>query len=193
MNKKGLYILLGALLSLISLYYSDTTKEAKVFKNQDKMLFGTLKKITDGDTLVFRIDHESVRVRLYGIDTPEKFESPKLQRSADNCSVTKENIKAKADLATNYARNLLHIGERYKIEVFEKDRYGRVVGIVYLGTKTSYNVEIVRAGFAGVYSQYVKERFSFYKELLVAQKEAKKARRGLWGVDYRLAKCLFGG
>ena len=56
----------------------------------------------------------------------------------------------------------------------EKDRYGRVIGEIYLGDRY-VNLEMVQDGLAWHYKQYSKS-----KELAAAEDEARKAKKGLW-------------
>ncbi len=55
-----------------------------------------------------------------------------------------------------------------------KDRYGRIVGRVYLGEK-DVNRELVAQGYAWVYRKYSDDA-----ELLELEAEAKKKGLGLW-------------
>jgi hypothetical protein len=60
------------------------------------------------------------------------------------------------------------------VEQQDRDRYGRVVGRVYIGG-LDVNAEQIRRGMAWVYRKYNKD-----KSLLALEQEAKNARRGLW-------------
>jgi micrococcal nuclease len=42
------------------------------------------------------------------------------------------------------------LGKQVSIESYETDRYGRVLGVVYVGS-TNANLELVRNGYAEVY------------------------------------------
>jgi len=55
------------------------------------------------------------------------------------------------------------------------DRYGRVVGRVYTDD-LDVNAELVRIGAAWVYPKYAKDA-----GLYDLEKEAREAKRGLWG------------
>lgn len=60
-------------------------------------------KVIDGDT--FEID-TGERVRLLGIDNPEKWDSNKLNRDSERTGKDKEIIKL-GELASDYIENLL--------------------------------------------------------------------------------------
>lgn len=117
---------------------------------------GKVVGIHDGDTItVLTPTKTEVRVRLYGIDAPE----------------TKQAFgsRAKQQLST------LVFGKEVQVQVIEKDRYGRTVGRVLIGSR-NVNVEMVRLGFAWWYRHYAKKDV----ELAKAEAEAKNAKRGLW-------------
>jgi endonuclease YncB( thermonuclease family) len=61
-----------------------------------------------------------------------------------------------------------------RVEVEGTERYGRAVGQVWVGT-LNVNAERVRCGAAWVYRQYYHDL-----ALLVLEKEARDAQRGLW-------------
>ena len=66
--------------------------------------------------------------------------------------------------------------EPVKIIKKDKDRYGRIVGIVILHDGKNLNQELVRLGLAWWYKQYAKGD----KVLQGLEQAARKAKRGLW-------------
>jgi endonuclease YncB( thermonuclease family) len=117
---------------------------------------GKVVGISDGDTItVLTAAKESVKVRLYGIDAPESKQA--------------FGSRAKQELSS------LVFDKDVRVEVEDKDRYGRTVGRVYVGDM-SVNVEMVRRGFAWWYRSYAKKAV----ELASAEAESKNAGRGLW-------------
>ena len=120
-------------------------------------LSGRVVAIADGDTLTVLTDQrEQVRVRLSDIDTPERGQ-PWGSRSRERLSE-------------------LAFGQEVRVTVGDTDRYGRVVGRVWVGP-VDVNAAMVRDGAAWVY-----RRFSEDASLLKLEAEAKSARRGLWGL-----------
>ncbi|CAK0774704.1 micrococcal nuclease [Gammaproteobacteria bacterium] len=115
---------------------------------------GQVKQVVDGDTLVLQSWWKKVRVRLAEIDAPE-HDQP-------------YGAAAKSALAD------LVNGRTVRVVSVNHDRYGRVVGRVYVGD-TDVNAVLVQQGHAWVYRQYARD-----KSLFSAEKEAKRARRGLW-------------
>jgi len=119
-------------------------------------LSGRVVRVADGDTLtVLDAENRQYEIRLHGIDTPE-FGQP--YRSA-----------AKRALADRVA------GEGVGIDVKDTDRYGRTVGVVYLGAK-NINVYMVRSGYAWWYKKYA----PFSDALREAERQARADGLGLW-------------
>jgi micrococcal nuclease len=114
--------------------------------------------VTDGDTIkVYNAEQGQVKIRFYGIDTPEK-------------------AQPYGKAAGKYLASLI-AGATVDIETVAKDRYGRTVGIVW-DRETNINQEMVRAGYAWVYRKYCDLSFcDFWQEL---EKEAKADKKGLW-------------
>ena len=119
---------------------------------------GKVVSVTDGDTIkVYNAERGQVKIRFYGIDTPEKGQ-PYGQAAGKH-------------LASLIA------GATVEIEAVTEDRYGRTVGIVFNG-ETNINREMVQAGFAWVYRYYCDQ--SFCSEWLKFEAEAKDNKKGLW-------------
>lgn len=120
-------------------------------------LTGKVVAIADGDTLTLLTpSREQVKVRLAEIDTPERAQ-PYGTRAR----------QALSDLA---------FGKQATVETSEKDRYGRVIGRIYVDG-VDVNKELVSRGAAWVYRQYNRD-----KSLLAVEAEARTAKRGLWAL-----------
>ncbi len=117
---------------------------------------GKVVSITDGDTVIVLTHNKQTKVRLAEIDTPEK-----------NQPYGKKAKKALSDFI---------FGKTVRIEVDTIDRYGRTVGKIFL-EGLNVNKEMVKAGHAWVYVQYVKD-----KTLFTLEKEARENQLGLWAL-----------
>lgn len=118
---------------------------------------GKVIAVKDGDTLEVMRDRTSVvRVRLSGIDCPEK-------------------AQAFGQKAKRYAFDLA-FGKTVKVIEKGKDRYGRTLGEIILEDGRSLNRELVRAGLAWWYRQYAPKD----TELEALEKQAREAKVGLW-------------
>jgi len=113
--------------------------------------------IADGDTITVLRDNEQVRIRLYGIDCPERYQA----------------FSKKAKQSTSE----MVFGKVVEVEPVDTDRYGRTVALVTVFQRL-VNEELVNAGFAWVYTRYcdrpICERWK------VLEYEAREAKRGLW-------------
>ena len=118
-------------------------------------LTGKVVSIVDGDMFtLLTIDNQQVKVRLYGIDTPEKNQA--------YGTVAKQMLSGKV---SGYVIRVVDHGT---------DQYGRTLGDVYLGDLW-INLEMVKGGWAWHYKAYSDD-----ERLAKAEVEARAARRGLW-------------
>ena len=121
---------------------------------------GQVVSISDGDTITVLQDSKQHKIRLYGIDTPER----------------KQGFGRKARLFTS--RMLFR--QYVKVVAYDKDRYGRTVGLVYVGKKC-LNEELIRNGLAWVYKKYCTEPFC--NRWLLLEHRARVSKLGLWLYD----------
>lgn len=120
-------------------------------------LTGKVISIKDGDTIEMLVDNKPVRIRLRGIDCPEKkqpFGNNARQFTSDLC-----------------------FGKIVKAEQLSKDRYKRIVAKIILPSGNLLNLQLLKAGLAWHYTKY--DRSSDFAS---AEKEAKLQRRGIWSM-----------
>ncbi|OJJ28132.1 thermonuclease family protein [Campylobacter concisus] len=129
-----------AILLLIMLHASLFAFPAKVIK------------ISDGDTITVLSGKEQTKVRLYGIDAPEKKQD--------------YGQKSKQFLASLIA------GQVVEVEQKGKDRYKRTLGIIYYKGQ-DINAQMVLNGYAWAYVKYSR----MYVD---QEKTARENKRGLW-------------
>ncbi|RLE09622.1 thermonuclease family protein [Candidatus Aerophobetes bacterium] len=150
----------------------------------------TILKISDGDTVWVLMDGQRVKLRLLGIDTPEKFKSKKLSRDARECGVSQGYMKNLGQEATYYAKSLLHKGQKVRVVVYGKGYYGRSLALIYLLDGTCYNEKIIKDGYACVYEKSRELPTTIMRKFISLEQEAKRDRRGLWRSHYQILKCL---
>jgi micrococcal nuclease len=82
--------------------------------------------------------------------------------------------------ATRYVKGLVKPGDLITIEldVQERDRYGRILGYVYLSNGKMLNEEIVKAGYAMIMT--IPPNVKYKDRFLKAYQEARESKRGLW-------------
>ena len=136
-----------------------------------------VKRVSDGDTL-FLTNGE--RVRLIGIDAPEREFSPRAEKQAETEGKDINTIVLMGEKATKFVKTLVKTGDQIRIEfdIEERDRYGRLLGYVYLSDGRMLNEEIVRAGYAGILTR--PPNVKYQERFLKAYKEAREHKRGLW-------------
>ncbi|HWR91244.1 MAG TPA: thermonuclease family protein [Desulfobacterales bacterium] len=133
-------------------------------------LIGRVVSIADGDTITVLVaEREQVKVRLAGIDAPEKVQ-PFGQRSKENLS-------------------RLVFGKPVRVEWRKRDRYGRVVGKVWVQPASCPTCAMtldaghaqITVGLAWWYRKYASEQSPEDQGAYeYSEHEAKAKRVGLW-------------
>lgn len=143
MNKKRVIIAILIILSGVLYYYITEPKSQRVE--------ASLIRAIDGDT----IETDLGRVRLLGINTPEKNEPfyPEAK-----------------DFLANYENNTI------SIELHGKDKYDRWLGYLFYNNEL-LNEKILSQGLANL---YVYDRDNYFTRLESAEKTARESGRGLW-------------
>jgi micrococcal nuclease len=131
----------------------------------------TVRRVIDGDTLLIfgpTFSGEE-RLRLRGIDAPELHRDG--QPAAHFAEASREYLEKRIAAARDRSLILQFDGTE------TRDRFGRLLGFVYVTESDCLNLAMVRDGYA-----YADRRFdSFLKsELARAEVEARKRGRGLW-------------
>ena len=136
-------------------------------------LTGKVVKVADGDTVTVLVGNEQRRVRLAGIDAPER--------------------KQPYGKASGRALRALVAGKQVRVDYDKRDRYGRIVGVVWVRApdmqcasepcpKTlDAGLYLVTVGLAWWYRRYAREqtlqqRAAYEK----AERQARTEGAGLW-------------
>lgn len=120
---------------------------------------GRVVRIVDGDTIDVLHNRQAQRIRLYGVDAPEKSQ-PFGSR------------------ARQFTARLV-FGQCVSVRDMGRDRYGRALAEIRLLDGRSLNRELVSNGFAWHYKHYSSDL-----DLAQIEEIARKQKRGLW-VDTR--------
>ena len=121
-----------------------------------QVISGKVVKIADGDTFTLLVNnHDQVKVRLDGIDAPEKKQ-------------------AFGNKAKQYLSSMIW-GTPVTVKVLKKDRYGRSIGKVSTSRFKDVNLEMIKAGYAWHYKEYNDD-----KTYASAEVNARKNKKGLW-------------
>jgi micrococcal nuclease len=141
------------LLFVLSSGLGNTSASLKIPVKREIRLFPT--RIIDGDTFEGRANDSTFRIRLNGIDAPE--------RGQDFYNVSKQRL-----------------GELCKdsplvVKLFNKDRYGRWIADVYTRNKIFINYKLVEEGLAWHFKKYSSDTL-----LAALENNARVKRTGLW-------------
>ncbi len=117
---------------------------------------GRVVGVSDGDTITVLTKGKPIRIRLHGIDCPEKRQ-------------------AFGKRAKQFTSRLTY-GKEVTVKDLGQDRYGRTIGDVILPDGRVLNQELVKAGFAWWYRRYAPDD-DMLKQL---EREARAVKRGLW-------------
>ncbi len=122
-----------------------------------------VKRVFDGDTVMLEDGH---KIRLLGINTPEVQHRDKM-----------------ADAGGEEARlwlmnKLQHAKVRIEIDAEKADKYGRTLAHLFTEEKEYINLSLVKAGLAEV--NIYPPNLRYANELLAAEKQAEKAKLGIW-------------
>ncbi len=131
----------------------------KLFPGQK--IRGSVKRIIDGDTFVFLSQNgEELRIRLYGIDTPERKGNQPFNRQA-----------------TGYLTQLI-FGKEITLLISKPayDKYKRVLAVIQTDDCDDVNYEMIRAGYAWPYKDGQVAKYDR------AAATAKKEGKGLWSL-----------
>ena len=163
--------------SIVYYYIYPKIQDKTKTGNSDKE-YVIVSKVVDGDT--FKLSNGE-KVRLLGIDTPEYYESDKLDRDAETSGLDKKTIRKLGKLASDYVRNFVEGKKVYLVKepyYDDRDKYGRLLRWVYLEDGTFINGKIISDGYAQVFEKFPVSKID---ELRKLQREARENNRGLWG------------
>jgi endonuclease YncB( thermonuclease family) len=116
---------------------------------------GRVVGVTDGDTITVLRAGRAERVRLQGVDAPEKRQ-------------------AYGERARRFTADLV-FDRTVTVRASGRDRGGRLLGEVVLPDGRSLNEALVRAGYAWWFRRYSRD-----DRLARLEEEARAGRRGLW-------------
>lgn len=126
-------------------------------------------EVSDGDTVILSQGCAPMTVRLVGVDTPETVDPRK-------------PVQCFGPEASAYTKKRL-LGKQVSIETEPtegpKDKYGRALGYIILEDGTNFNKELIEQGFGREYTY--NKKYTKWAEFRVAEAEAIKEGRGLWG------------
>ncbi len=130
------------------------------------LLHGEASRVSDGDTFTLS---SQTRIRLFGIDAPELNQKCKRENACEPCGPMSR------DALASFAQGDLICEPRGK-------SYDRVVARCVVGDK-DIALEMIKAGHAMVYGQYIKKRDPLRAMYLDAEAKAQKEMIGIWASE----------
>ena len=128
-------------------------------------------RVIDGDTIVLNINGKDEKVRLIGVDTPESVHPYKTKNSQNGqiaSSFTKEKLEGQT------------VG--LELDVQERDKYGRILGYVYIGD-TMFNKLLIQEGMAQIAT--FPPNVKYVGDFEQLEKTARDSKKGFWnGTDF---------
>jgi endonuclease YncB( thermonuclease family) len=124
-------------------------------------------RVYDGDTLTVESEGYKFKVRLVGIDAPEK--SRKKNEPGQPYSQKAKNLLQK-----------LVLNKTVELERYGLDRYSRILAVIYVDG-IDVNFEMVKEGLAEVYKGKPAPGFN-NRPYWEAEYEARKNKRGMWSL-----------
>lgn len=120
------------------------------------VLSGKVTRVVDADTIDVSLTSGRIRVRLHGIDAPERDQAG--------------GAAASAWLAGQL------LNQSVQLEPVSQDRYDRLVAVVHYQGR-NINRELVRSGQAWAYRRYLRKAD---RELCSLEYQARREHAGLW-------------
>lgn len=140
----------------------------------------TIIKVVDGDTITIDYKGKRENVRLIGIDTPESIAGKKARRDSKRSHKDMNEILSSGKAAAEFTKKLAVPGDNISIEfdAEKRDRYGRLLGYVFLADGRMLNEEIISNGYASVLT--VPPNVKYQERFLEAYRRARRNGLGLW-------------
>ena len=123
-------------------------------------LEGNVVSIADGDTFTVLINDTEIKVRLHGIDCPEKRQ--------DFGNVARDSLSG------------LVFGKTVIVNAMGTDRYGRTIGMVSI-RGMNVNEALLKSGLAWHYKKYDQSlEWANYEDT------ARRAKKGIWSQPHAI-------
>ncbi|MEM4270677.1 MAG: thermonuclease family protein [Candidatus Pacearchaeota archaeon] len=165
MSIKRVIVFFSIIVIMLIFSYFYPTLTGKIVTDKEQAL---LLRVIDGDTIEVLYDDNPVKVRLLGINTPEK-----------NMPFSNES--------KNFLRRFENKTLILEADFEDTDKYGRKLRYAFY-KDTFLNQEILENGFANAYYY---AGLKYEKKLLEAEKRARENERGIWQKSYEAcAVCI---
>lgn len=129
------------------------------------------KKCVDGDTAVFILNNEEIKVRFLAIDTPETVHP--------NKEVDSIGLQA-SDFTCSKLRNAQEIKLEYDSNSDKFDKYNRLLAWIWVDN-ILLQKELINNGYAKI--KYIYGDYKYLEDLSVSEKISKNEKIGIWNSE----------
>ncbi len=133
---ESIYFLVAIGIALLFAVYLSLTQVSPL---EAERKHGRVSYVSDGDTL--RLKRMKTKIRLWGVNAPEKGE--------------------KGSLAATFALEKLTNGKKVSYIKMDTDKYGRIVARVFLSDGREVNKLLIEQGVAKEYCRYSKGFYGY--------------------------------
>lgn len=125
-------------------------------------------------------DGKNLKVRLIGIDTPEKKANKKALKDSNRSGEDIKAIISQGKQATAFVKGILHKGDTVSLEydIQKHDKYKRILAYVYLSDGRMLNELIISSGYASPLT--IPPNVKYKDRFLKGYKTARENKLGLW-------------
>jgi len=161
--KKIKTIIVLLIIGLLFPIYSYSTNEINETRIEVKY-----KRIVDGDTAIFIINDEEMRVRFIGINTPESVAE---DRPAEKYG------KEASEFADEKLTNASKVEIEYEPKADKQDKFGRELAWIWVDGKLLEEL-LIKEGLATTY--LLKDNYKYTEILKKAEEKAKNEGTNIW-------------
>jgi micrococcal nuclease len=161
------FLLFGTNVFLFPVSTENTSSlDAKYETEHEEVVGYSVEFVIDGDTIIVSMDGRSEKVRLLGIDTPEKTGGFR-------------TVGCFGDDASEYMKNLLYGKRVILLWDGNRDKYDRILAYVFSNGR-DIGAHLIEQGYAFAYRKFSHDREVYYLEL---ERKAKKNKTGMWSQE----------
>ena len=146
-------------------------------------------EIIDGDTIECRKDDETFRVRMVGINTPDKGPAGYSTACSESKNAETNTVWCSKDTYTKSIKQLWDLTDDKVISLKvdpkrEKDIHGRYVALLINKAGVEINLEMIKSGYACYYHRKDFEETGLFNhdEYIAARNTARDAKLGIWAL-----------
>ncbi|MFA5072508.1 MAG: thermonuclease family protein [Nitrospirota bacterium] len=133
---------------------------------QPSLMEAQILAVHDGDTVTLLIQGTRKKTRLIGIDAPEMGQRPWGKKSQKYLLALIQKEKKQVLVET---------------DIVPYDKYNRLLAYVWTTDGSLINECMIRDGYALLFT--IQPNTKYMKRFQMAQKTARREKRGIWGVD----------